>query len=146
MNCRTIITTCNKSVELNNLVASCQQAGNKQCEHIPLTSCWNSIATSLLQVCYNLCVFTCVRGFCVFYRKQNQIVSLGIIMYMYYYSGMYYCCLCYYMHACAGLIKPQSHYITRKNAQVVTSLQTSCYKSVHKLSTSCVRIACSQLL
>ena len=28
---------------------------------------------------------------------------------------------------------------TRKNAQVVTSLQTSCNKSVHKLSTSCVR-------
>ena len=25
-----------------------------------------------------------------------------------------------------------------KNAQVVTGLQTSCYKSVHKLSTSCV--------
>jgi hypothetical protein len=42
---------CNKSVELNNLVASCQQAGNKQCEHILLTSCWNSIATRLLQVC-----------------------------------------------------------------------------------------------
>jgi hypothetical protein len=35
---------------------------------------------------------------------------------------------------------------TRKNAQVVTGLQTSCYKSVHKLSTSCVRTACSQLL
>ena len=34
----------------------------------------------------------------------------------------------------------------RKNAQVGTGLQTSCYKSVHKLSTSCVRIACSQLL
>jgi hypothetical protein len=32
---------------------------------------------------------------------------------------------------------------TLKNAQVVTSLQTSCYKSVHKLSTSCVRTACS---
>jgi hypothetical protein len=32
---------------------------------------------------------------------------------------------------------------TRKNAQVVTSLQTSCYKSLHKLSTSCVRTACS---
>ena len=32
---------------------------------------------------------------------------------------------------------------TRKNAQVVTSLpQTSCNKSVHKLSTSCVRTAC----
>ena len=29
--------------------------------------------------------------------------------------------------------------------QVVTGLQTSCYKSVHKLSTSCVRTACSQL-
>jgi hypothetical protein len=60
--------TCNKSVELNNLVAkvldkpltTCQQAGNKQCEHILLTSCWNSIATSLLLVCYNLCVFTSV--------------------------------------------------------------------------------------
>ena len=34
----------------------------------------------------------------------------------------------------------------RKNAQVVTSLQTSCYKSDHKLSTSCVRIACSQFV
>jgi hypothetical protein len=34
---------------------------------------------------------------------------------------------------------------TRKNAQVVTSLQTSCHESVHKLSTSCVRTACSQL-
>ena len=31
---------------------------------------------------------------------------------------------------------------TRKNAQVVTSLQTSCNKFVHKLSTSCVRTAC----
>ena len=30
-----------------------------------------------------------------------------------------------------------------KNAQVVTSLQTSFNKSVHKLSTSCVRTACS---
>jgi hypothetical protein len=37
-------------------------------------------------------------------------------------------------------------YYTRKNAQVVTGLQTRCYKSVHKLSTSCVRTACSQLL
>jgi hypothetical protein len=35
---------------------------------------------------------------------------------------------------------------TRKNAQVVTSLQTSCYTSVHKLSTSCVRTACSQFV
>ena len=32
---------------------------------------------------------------------------------------------------------------TRKNAQVVTSLQTSSNKSVYKLSTSCVRTACS---
>ena len=35
---------------------------------------------------------------------------------------------------------------TRKNAQLVTSLRTSCYKSVHKLSTSCVRTACSQFV
>ena len=45
---------------VNKPLTTCQQAGNKQCEHILLTSCWNSIATSLLQVCYNLCVFTCV--------------------------------------------------------------------------------------
>jgi hypothetical protein len=55
-------TTCNKSVELNNLAASCQQAiqnlSTNLCEHTLLTCCWNSIATSLLQVCYNLCVFT----------------------------------------------------------------------------------------
>jgi hypothetical protein len=35
---------------------------------------------------------------------------------------------------------------TRKNAQVVTSLQTSCYTSGHKLSTSCARTACSQFV
>ena len=35
---------------------------------------------------------------------------------------------------------------TRKNAQVVTSLQTSCYKSAHKLSTSCACTACSQFV
>jgi hypothetical protein len=34
----------------------------------------------------------------------------------------------------------------RKNTQVVTGLQTSSNKSIHKLSTSCVRTACSQLL
>jgi Ser/Thr protein kinase RdoA (MazF antagonist) len=36
---------------------------------------------------------------------------------------------------------------TRKNVQALlqctVELQTSCYKSVHKLSTSCVRTACS---
>jgi hypothetical protein len=39
-----------------------------------------------------------------------------------------------------------SRMYTHKNAQVVTGLQTSCYKSVQKLSTSCVCTACSQLL
>jgi hypothetical protein len=47
----------------NKALTTCQQAGNKQCEHILLISCWNSIATSLLQVCYNSCVFTCVVSF-----------------------------------------------------------------------------------
>ena len=37
----------------------------------------------------------------------------------------------------------QFEHYTRKNAQVVTSMQTSCNKSVHKLVTSCVRTACS---
>jgi hypothetical protein len=45
---------------VNKPLTTCQRAEKKQCEHILLTSCWNSIATSLLQVCYNLCVFTCV--------------------------------------------------------------------------------------
>ena len=35
---------------------------------------------------------------------------------------------------------------TRKNAQVVTGLQTRCYKSVHKLSASCVRTVCSDVV
>jgi hypothetical protein len=50
------------AVSFNKILTTCQQAGNKQCEHILLTSCWNSIATSLLQLCYNLCVFTCVHS------------------------------------------------------------------------------------
>ena len=35
---------------------------------------------------------------------------------------------------------------TRKNALVVTDLQTSCNKVVVKLISGCVRTACSQLL
>jgi hypothetical protein len=44
-------TSCYKSVSTS---------WEKQCEHILLTSCWNSIGTSLLHVCYNSCVFACV--------------------------------------------------------------------------------------
>jgi hypothetical protein len=44
----------NKSVELNNVVASCQQARNKQCEHI---LCEHSISTSLLQQFVTNCAF-----------------------------------------------------------------------------------------
>jgi hypothetical protein len=40
---------------VNNLSTS-WDSGNKQCEHILLASCWNSIARSLLEVCYNVCV------------------------------------------------------------------------------------------
>ena len=40
----------------------CTKFKNKQCEHILMASCWNSIGTSLLQVCYMLCavMFTAV--------------------------------------------------------------------------------------
>jgi hypothetical protein len=48
--------------------------------------------------------------------------------------------------SCMVVPPPETLKLKRKNAQVVTGLQTSCYKSVHKLSTSCVRTACSQLL
>ena len=44
------------------LVATCQQAWDNECEHILSTSwsCCSRLATSLLQVCYKLCVFTYV--------------------------------------------------------------------------------------
>ena len=67
---RLSLTTCWQIVELQDdnklleqlattLLTICQQAGNKQYEHILLSSYWNSIATSLLQVCYNLHVLKC---------------------------------------------------------------------------------------
>ena len=37
----------------------------------------------------------------------------------------------------------KTHKLLQVCKQVVTSLQTSCDKSVHNLSTSCVRTACS---
>jgi hypothetical protein len=45
---------------VNKLLNTCQQAWNKQCEHILLTSCWNSIATSLLQF-VTTCAFLHVK-------------------------------------------------------------------------------------
>jgi hypothetical protein len=72
-------TTCNKSVELNNLVTSCQQAvqnlSTSLCEHMLLTSCWNSIATSLLQVC---CRFVTT---CAFLRAWQADVYFAVIIY-----------------------------------------------------------------
>jgi hypothetical protein len=52
------------------------------------------------------------------------------------------------IHGPVKLCKVNEHAdYARKNArQVVTGLQTSCYKSVHKLSISCVCTACSKLL
>ena len=41
------------------------------------------------------------------------------------------------------LCAPSTHVKTHK---FVTGLQTSCYTSVHKLSTSCARTACSQFV
>ena len=35
---------------------------------------------------------------------------------------------------------------TRKNVQVVTNLQTSCNKFVHKLFTRCICTACSEFV
>jgi hypothetical protein len=75
MNCWTITSCWNNSKLLepqlvtsllsqqlrNKALTTCQQDGNQQCERILVTSCWNSIATNLLQVCYNLCVFTCAH-------------------------------------------------------------------------------------
>ena len=55
--CYSIVTTTSLQVRQQVATSLSQQAGNKQCEHILLTSCWNSIATSLLRACYNLCVF-----------------------------------------------------------------------------------------
>ena len=47
---------------------------------------------------------------------------------------------------CSQVVRIRYEYnpleFTRKNAQVVTGLQTSCHKPVHKLSTRCVRTNC----
>jgi hypothetical protein len=50
---------------VNKLLTNCQQAENKLCEHILLKSCWTALmlfARSLLQVCYDLYIFTCARA------------------------------------------------------------------------------------
>ena len=72
------------------------------------------------------------------FNEVGQIRIIYLILYTY-----LYCCI---DHVPGGLDQPTHILYSRKNAQVVTNPQTSCYKSVHKLSTSCVRIACSQLL
>jgi hypothetical protein len=85
---------------VNKPLTTCQPAGNKQCEHILLTSCRNSLATSLLQVCYNLCVFTCV--------VREKIIKIHIsharVMYMdrYLYSKFRNCSvgIIYALFAC----------------------------------------------
>jgi hypothetical protein len=54
-----------------------------------------------------------------------------------------------FAHACiksAQLVSDKMHNLYQVCKQVVTSLFTSCYKSVHKLSTSSLCTACCQLL
>ena len=70
---------CNKSDNAIKLVTTCQQAGNKQCEHILLASCWNSIATSLLQVCYNLYVFMYVHEI-KYKMKKSYVANIVFLM------------------------------------------------------------------
>ena len=58
--------TCNKAVEFIKLVASLLQACSnlstswEQAGNILSTSCCSRLARILLQVCYKLCVFTCI--------------------------------------------------------------------------------------
>jgi hypothetical protein len=94
-------TTCNKSVELSNLVASCQQA---------IDNC----STSWEQAVRTHPVDKLLEQHC--YKSAAGLLQLVRFLRVY----------------------------TRTNAQVVTGLQTSCYKSVHKLSTSCFCTACCQ--
>jgi hypothetical protein len=56
---------------VNKPLTTCQQARNKQCEHIPLTSCWNSIA---IQVCCRFVTITCA-----FLRVYSQFKQLSTI-------------------------------------------------------------------
>ena len=59
------------------------KSGNKQCEHILMTSCWNRISTSLQQFCYNLCSFTlcillppsCFRKFAHVMHASTNCIS-----------------------------------------------------------------------
>jgi hypothetical protein len=49
---------------------SCRKFKNKQCEHILMTSCWNSIGTCLLQVCYML--YTVMYAAVAVYTQLQQ--------------------------------------------------------------------------
>jgi hypothetical protein len=65
----------NKSVELNNLLASCQQAvDNKLGTSSANTSCWQVVGTALLQFCYRF-VTTC--AFLRVYLKRLNINRLN---------------------------------------------------------------------
>jgi hypothetical protein len=43
-----LLSSATLSPVANKPLTTCQQAENKQCEHILLTNCWNSIAARLL--------------------------------------------------------------------------------------------------
>ncbi len=115
------------------------------------TTCWqllNRFVTTCLQTCYNLCVF--MRG--SEYSATNPPQCHTIIHNYERTSSIIMFAKCglrravfSWMYICALWGKTKI-YTTRKNAQVVTGLQTSCYKSVHKLSASCVRTACSHVV
>jgi hypothetical protein len=74
------VARCHQAVD--NLLTSWEQAVRTHPVDKLLISCWNSIATSLLQVCYNLFVFMCVI--------QIQHVFTYLLHYQYWYMSMRY--------------------------------------------------------
>ena len=76
-------TTCNKSVELNNLVASCQQARNKHklrdfyvCTTHKLLKSANKLSQICLQLVFALLVPSCWNKLLTTCNKLDGIIKL----------------------------------------------------------------------
>jgi hypothetical protein len=75
--CTEIFTLCKYFCNNN----TCQQAGNKQCEHILLRSCWNSIATSLLQlVRFYVCTYVKISHLIASLLTSRQQVVFALLV------------------------------------------------------------------
>ena len=88
--------------------------------------------------CYNVAIFAVVVAVIVVVAVVVLIVMLLLMLLLF---PLFLLWLLLHCCCCLDAVN-----YTRKNAQVVTRLQTSCYKSVHKLLKVVFALLCSYLL